>query len=58
VPRTNQLDASLEVADLSGRLVFAGAGFAPGSYALINGAVDTGISAAHKVLRSLVTPVG
>lgn len=58
VPRPQQLESLLQTAGISGNVALAGADLSTGSYALIDGAIDTGIRAARKVLLSLSAPAG
>jgi len=58
VPRPQQLESLLQTAGISGNVALAGADLSTGSYALIDGAIDTGIRAARKILTSLSASAG
>lgn len=53
VPSPGQVEALLETTEIGGRVVFAGADLSTGSYALIDGAIDTGMRAARKAVSAL-----
>jgi monoamine oxidase len=53
VPTPGQMDSLLEIADIKGKIVFAGADIAKGNYALIDGAIDSGMQAGRSVSELL-----
>jgi hypothetical protein len=55
VPRTGQLDKLHTTASICGRIALAGADLSTGSYALIDGAIDSGTRAARVVLAELTS---